>query len=1058
MSPRIRFSLGLLLPLLAACQSLPPPAATQATLATKAITATAVPDSDRAAAIALALASQATIPTEPILRIDTGTHIRGLHALSLSPRGNLLATASIDRTVRLWDRMSGEAHAVLRPPMSSLGFGTLYALAFSPDGRELAAGGRTFLSRLPAQPKQAESSIYFFDPLSGGINRTLNDLPGRVHALAWSSSGRQLAVAYAAEPLPGIEQGPLLGSSGIRIYDARALTLLQEIVTDAPCEWLDFDAAQRLFATCRHLLISYDEHGPLRLREAARPTTFRRGALSPDGRRLAVAYAGSGTNAGANAGTHVDGNAQPLAVWSTDDLTPLYDVELPAAEAALHGDLVPAWSPGGNFLYAAGRRQSARIAGNTLFKWDQEGRGAVQRLPADRADIFDLRIRRDGTPLMATSNGNVETLDVRNQLATLIRSDTVDSDNRPDALWVAADGRTVAYSDDDDGRERFVFSHDTRTLLPWADYKNPATLLPPNRQGNPQISGWQLAHRFACNDGTVDLGDSTAQNLAMLRNGQGFAIGTEDQVMFFDGHCRRVWESRTQARAIATQIAEAGGYVISQDEAGVIRWFRIIDGTKVLSIYASQKGRSWVAWTPEGFYDASPDGEKLIGWHLNRNRTRAADFYPAARFRELYHDPAAITLALDPARADTPRALDQKAARLAEIRQRMQAGLPPQITLRSVSEAVEAKGPVARLTYTLRTPSGEPVQRVRVLIDGRPSGVEQQIPAPTADPAAAKETESSPYTVNVPLPPGEVEIEIGLIAESQGAISELARTRLRDRTSSNTSPTKATTNGVANNGGNNIKPRLYALVVGVGTYQHEGINPLDFPAKDARDFAAALKGQRGRLYREVDVRLLENAAATREGVLDGLDWLRRQVTANDLAVVFFAGHGVNDQTGRYYFVPANADPARLRSTAVPNGDITEALQALPAKVLAFLDTCHAGNVLGSGKQRNLSIGLPGDINRLVNELTSAENGVVVFASSTGRETSQESAEWNNGVFTKALVEGLGGKADFNHDGAVSLNELNLYVADRVKQLTNGDQHANMIRPDSIRDFPFAVMK
>lgn len=102
MSPRIRFSLGLLLPLLAACQSLPPPAATQATLATKAITATAVPDSDRAAAIALALASQATIPTEPILRIDTGTHIRGLHALSLSPRGNLLATASIDRTVRLW--------------------------------------------------------------------------------------------------------------------------------------------------------------------------------------------------------------------------------------------------------------------------------------------------------------------------------------------------------------------------------------------------------------------------------------------------------------------------------------------------------------------------------------------------------------------------------------------------------------------------------------------------------------------------------------------------------------------------------------------------------------------------------------------------------------------------------------------------------------------------------------------------------------------------------------------------------------------------------------------
>jgi uncharacterized caspase-like protein len=121
-------------------------------------------------------------------------------------------------------------------------------------------------------------------------------------------------------------------------------------------------------------------------------------------------------------------------------------------------------------------------------------------------------------------------------------------------------------------------------------------------------------------------------------------------------------------------------------------------------------------------------------------------------------------------------------------------------------------------------------------------------------------------------------------------------------------------------------------------------------------------------------------------------------------------------------------------------------------VLAFLDTCHSGNVLGTGKKRAL-----GDINRLVNELTSAENGVVVFASSTGQETSQESPDWNNGAFTKALVEGLSGRGDFNRDGVISLNELNLWVADRVKELSGGEQHANMIRPDSIRDFPFSLI-
>ncbi|MEN9376010.1 MAG: hypothetical protein RL710_1167, partial [Pseudomonadota bacterium] len=247
-------------------------------------------------------------------------------------------------------------------------------------------------------------------------------------------------------------------------------------------------------------------------------------------------------------------------------------------------------------------------------------------------------------------------------------------------------------------------------------------------------------------------------------------------------------------------------------------------------------------------------------------------------------------------------------------------------------------------------------------------------------------------------------------------------------------------------------PRLYALVVGVTKYQSSRVPPLDFPAKDAGDFAQALKIQAGQLYRGVEIRLLTDEKATREGIIDGMDWLRREVTANDIAVVFFAGHGVNDSISQYYFLPHNSDISRLRSTAISNVDIVETLQSLPSKVLAFLDTCHSGNVLGTGKKRAL-----GDINRLVNELTSAENGVVVFASSTGQETSQESTEWNNGAFTKALVEGLSGRGDFNRDGVISLNELNLWVADRVKDLSGGEQHANMIRPDSIRDFPFSLI-
>jgi hypothetical protein len=51
-------------------------------------------------------------------------------------------------------------------------------------------------------------------------------------------------------------------------------------------------------------------------------------------------------------------------------------------------------------------------------------------------------------------------------------------------------------------------------------------------------------------------------------------------------------------------------------------------------------------------------------------------------------------------------------------------------------------------------------------------------------------------------------------------------------------------------------PKLYVLAVGVSNYQHAQIGKLNFAAKDARDFAAAMQAQQGRLYQKVEVRLL----------------------------------------------------------------------------------------------------------------------------------------------------------------------------------------------------------
>ena len=53
----------------------------------------------------------------------------------------------------------------------------------------------------------------------------------------------------------------------------------------------------------------------------------------------------------------------------------------------------------------------------------------------------------------------------------------------------------------------------------------------------------------------------------------------------------------------------------------------------------------------------------------------------------------------------------------------------------------------------------------------------------------------------------------------------------------------------------------------------------------------------------------------------------------------------------------------------------------------------------------------------------------------------ERAEWGHGAFTKALLEGLQGKADLNGDGVVETAELATWIVQRVRELTGGDQHA-----------------
>jgi WD40 repeat protein len=914
------------------------------------------------------------------LKTELGVHTASIWRMATDSKNKFVVTASEDRTLRIWDFKTGILLNVIRSQQEDEVQGKFFAVDISADASTIVAGGKL------TPEIESKDLLNLYNRQTGKLMNSIKNIPARVYCVRFSTDGKYI--------FAGLE-----GNAGLAIYEANSGTLiLHDKNYQGDIYGIDFDNLGNYAST-----VSFD--GFLRIYDfknlekwvilkeqiGSRPYSV---AFSPNGNQIAV---GCLDDKKVGILSFVNGKLSKPRWLLTNDIAKDEDSHL--------GNVC--FSKDGKYLYASGNVRNGRDF-QILRKW------RLQDFTLSR----DIALPTKNTVLhISPTNNNQIIFTTAEPNWGIIREDDsigfstsvgiVEFFGQASYLGISEDGSRIKLRLQSESFSESIFSINDLTLN--AATNNEQGFFLPQQSKN-YLDKWENSSEPLAFKRAVSLEQNEFSYSACTNHTfSNFAIGTNRFLRFYNARGEILWKIPSPEVAWAVNITKDNKKIIVAFGDGTVRWYRLGDGKELMALFIHPDKKSWIVWTPDGYYACSVGGEDLIGWHLNRGNDTEADFFPISKFRDKFYNPSLIKTVLATLREGSAN------NSVTEIASKT----PPVVSIINPQNGSNLKTDISTLTYLIE--SDQPIINTKILINGRPASVQRGV----------KDLDK-PLSIDIPLPNGDVNISI--VVENRFGYSI---------------PAMVSVNNILTQ-----KPKfisnLYVLSMGVSNYQDASLR-LNFAAKDASDVGQFLEKQKGKLYENVFVKELTDKNASKKQLIEGLRWLKENTKKDDIAILYLAGHGFNDEKQNFCYLPVEGNPEKLNQTSVSFEDIRSHLAEISGKVIFFIDACHSGNIVG----KKLS---PADVTKIANILRSPENGIIFLTSSTGSQVSSENTVWKNGAFTKAVLEGFGGEADSRKKGFVTIYNLNSYVSERVSEITNKAQTPTITMPASMTDFSIIQLK